>query len=260
MRDNDFGQPGEQARPGMPDQQGELAGRHGASAFPDQSGQPGVEPEQEPSLDRYTEGAMTDQYTQRPDAARDAYGDPQLSGQPGQGQYDPTDPDTYAREHGEGSEDGQSGAGETPAEYGRPAEYGSGGEYDATGRGRYGPIGSRYDRDTGGDEQGRMNAMTGPESGSEAADEAAEQSGYGAQSVRGQPAEYSEAATTGEREVVNREAPERGDTDQDADDGVRPVRSVYGGGPRQDDPYGAHNPRTRETEQRALDEFIEEER
>src|SRR5690349_13652168 len=63
MRDNDFGQPGEQARPGMPDQQGELAGQRGASPFPDQYGQPGVEPGQEPSLDRSTEGAMTDQYT-----------------------------------------------------------------------------------------------------------------------------------------------------------------------------------------------------
>jgi|SRR5690242_7093639 len=106
MQDNDFGQPDERAQPGMPDQQGELAGQQGASPFPDQYGQPGP------------------------------------------GQYDPTDPDEYAREHGEG-------------------------------------------------------------------------------------------------EV----AP-----------GVRPVRSVYGGGPQQDDPYGAHNPQTRETEERALDEFIEEER
>jgi len=205
---------------------------------------------------------MTDQYTQRPDAARDAYGDPQLSGQPGQGQYDPTDPDAYAREHGEG---GEGGAGETPGEYGRPSEYGPGGEYDATGRGRYGPIGSRYDRDVRGEEQSRMNAMTGPGSGSEAADEAAEQSGYGAQSVRGQPAEYSEAATTGEREVVNREAPERGDAGEDSGErqaapGARPVRGAFGGEPQSDDPYGAHNPRTRATEERALDEFIEEER
>lgn len=102
MRDNDFGQPGEQARPGMPDQQGELAERQGASAFPDQYGQPGP------------------------------------------GEYDPTDPDEYAREHGEGDSEGE---------------------------------------------------------------------------VDGE-----------------------------------------GGGPRRDDPYGAHNPRTRETEQRALDDFIEEER
>jgi hypothetical protein len=265
MQDNDFGRQGEQARPGMPNQQGELAGQQGASPFPDQHGQPGVEPGQEPSLDRYTEGAMTDQYTRRPDAARDAYGDPQQSGQPGQGQYDPTDPDAYAREHGEDGEGSRGGAGETPAEYGRPAEYGAGGEYDATGRGRYGPIGSRYDRDVSGGDQSRMNTMTGPGSGSEAADEAAEQSGYGAESVRGQPAEYSEAATTGEREVVNREAPEREDADEEdgereAAPGMRPVRSVYGGGPQQDDPYGAHNPRTRETEERALDEFIEEER
>ena len=98
MREDDFGQPDEQAQPGMPDQQGELAGRQSASAFPDQDGQPGP------------------------------------------GHYDPTDPDEDAREHGEG---------------------GDGGE---------------------------------------------------------------------------------------------------GGGPQQDDPYGSHNPRTRATEQRALDEFIEEEK
>ncbi len=112
MRDDDFGQADEQARPGMPDQEGELVGQQGASPFPDQYGQPGA------------------------------------------GQYDPTDPEEYAREHGEGE---------------------NGGEREA--------------------------------------------------------------------------AP-----------GVRPVRSVYGGGPQQDDPYGSHNPRTRATEERALDEFIEEER
>jgi hypothetical protein len=67
MRDDDLGQPGELAQPGMPDQQGELAGQQGASPFPDQYGQPGP------------------------------------------GRYDPTDPDEYAREHGEGEADGEGG-------------------------------------------------------------------------------------------------------------------------------------------------------
>ncbi len=52
---------------------------------------------------------------------------------------------------------------------------------------------------------------------------------------------------------------EEDDGEREAAPPVRPVRSVFGGGPQQDDPYGAHNPRTRETEERALDEFIEEE-
>ena len=73
MRDDDLGRPDEQAQPGMPDQQGELAGQRGARPFPDQYGQPGA------------------------------------------GQYDPTDPDEYAREHGEGAADGE-GSGPQPGD------------------------------------------------------------------------------------------------------------------------------------------------